>query len=278
LVVLLKLGVKGAVIAAIITPGICSILYVILLRSEARIRFGCNKNALKDSIAFGVQVHLGNVLQFLNYRLDVFVVNHFAGVANVGFYAVAASLAEIIWFLPDAFGFVLFPKTASSDPEVAKQFTPKVARLSALITAVAALGLFLVSKPMITAMYTKAYLPALYPLWILLPGTVALSYSKVIFSDLGGRGKPYYSVWASVFSFIMTLGFDLLLIPRLGIIGAAIASSLAYTTNAVMAVAFYVRLTGNKLTDVLLVQKDDIETSLGIGREMIRVVGRMLSV
>ena len=277
LVWILRLGIGGAILAAIATPAICVVIYAFFLRDVVtRLRFGYDKRSLKASFIFGLPAHLGNVMHFLNWRLDLLIVNYFVGVKQVGFYVVAASLAEVLWYLPDAFGFVLFPKTASSEPETARQFTPKVVRLSTFITAVAAVGLFLFSKLVITVLYTEEFMPSLYPLWILLPGVVALSYSKVIFSDLGGRGKPYYGTYASLFSLFVTLGLDLLLIPRWGIIGAAVVSSLAYTTNAVVAVVFYLRLTGNKLTDVLLVRRSDIEAGLNVGREIVLAIGQAL--
>jgi O-antigen/teichoic acid export membrane protein len=253
------------------------VLYAFFLRNDVdRLPIGFEKKSLWASLNFGLQAHLGNMFHFLNWRLDLLVVNFFAGAANVGFYVVAATLAELLWYLPDAFGFVLFPKTASSDPETASQFTPKVARLSTFITAVAALGLFLVSRQAISVIYTEEFLPALYPLWILLPGVVALSYSKVIFSDLGGRGKPYYATYASLIAFLVTVVFDFLLIPRWGIIGAAVASSLSYTTNAVLAIAFYVRLTSNRLTDVLFIQKGDVEASYSAGRKMVIAISHSI--
>jgi len=269
LVVILKRGVEGAVIAAVVTPGICVALYLIFLRSDARLLLSCSKNALKDALTFGIQVHLANLLQFLNYRLDVFIVNYFIGVTDVGFYVVAVSLVELVWYLPDACGFVLFPKTASSDSDVATQFTLKVARLSIFLTAIAALGLLLVSRWLIVTFYTTEFLPALYPLWALLPGAVCLSLSKIIFSDLGGRGKPYYGAFASLVSLFVTLGLDLLLIPRWGIMGAAVASSASYLTNASVALIAYLRLTGNTLTKVLVIQRSDLDAGLRAGRDVI---------
>jgi len=215
-------------------------------------------------------------LQFLNYRLDHFIVSYLVGVAGVGFYVVATSLAELVWYLPDAFGFVLFPRTASSDLETARQFTPRIVRISAFATVVAALVLFLGSRLAITALYTEDYLPSLRPLWALLPGVVALSYSKVIFSDLGGRGKPFYGTLASLLSLVVTLGLDLLLIPELGIAGAAVASSLGYAANAVLAIVFYVRVTGHRLADLLVVQKDDIAASLSAGRDAILMIAHLI--
>jgi len=268
LVVVLKQGVRGAVVAAMVSPGLCIVAYLFLLRRDVGFPLTCSRGAFKDALTFGVQGHLGSVLQFLNYRLDMFMVSFFTGAADLGYYTVAVSLAEMLWYLPDAAGFVLFPKTASAEPEAARRFTPKVARLLLFITALAAVGLFLVSRPLIVTLYTKQFLPALRPLWVLLPGVVALSYSKVIFSDLSGRGKPYYGTLASLVSVVLTLGLNPLLIPRWGIIGAAVVSSLAYAANAAAAVVFYTRETGNLPGQTLWVQKGDLQASINTGRSV----------
>jgi O-antigen/teichoic acid export membrane protein len=276
LVLVLKLGVLGALCAAVSTIGICVAMCSFFLKSDARIRPGLDRGALEDALAFGVQAHLGTILYFLNLRLGVFIVNFLAGATEVGLYAVATSLVELLWFLPNAFGFVLFPKTASSDPETAKRFTPRVARLSLVITALAAAGLFLVSKPLITLFYTDEFLPALHPLWILLPGAITVSYSQIFFNDLGGRGKPIYGTFASLASLLMTLGGGILLIPRFGITGAAVALSLSYITNAAVAIYAYIRISGNRLTDVLLIQKGDTEAILSIGYETLMAIRQSL--
>ena len=74
----------------------------------------------------------------------------------------------------------------------------------------------------------------------------------------------------------MTLGGGILLIPRFGIIGAAVVLSLSYITNAVVAIYVYIKVSGNKLTDVLLLQKGDIEASFGIGYETLMSIMQSL--
>jgi O-antigen/teichoic acid export membrane protein len=275
LVWVLRLDIWGAIVAVIASPAICVVIYVFFLRSDVgAVRLAFELDSLRATLAYGLQVHLGDVLSFLSKRLDVFIVNYFSGAVNVSFYVVATSLAELLWHLADAFGFVLFAKTASSEPAEARQFTPKVARVTAFVTAAASTGLFVASRWIIVALYTAEYLPSLYPLWILLPGVVALSYSRVIFSDLGGQGKPHYGTFTSLLTLVVLLVFDLTLIPRWGVVGAAAASSLAYVTNAVTAVTAYVRVTGTRLTDVLLIQRSDVGASLRAGQEIILAIGR----
>jgi len=54
---------------------------------------------MKKAITYGIQAHLSNILAFLNYRIDIFLVNWFLNPAAVGFYAVGVGLAEKIWLV-----------------------------------------------------------------------------------------------------------------------------------------------------------------------------------
>jgi O-antigen/teichoic acid export membrane protein len=85
--------------------------------------------------------------------------------------------------------------------------------------------------------FGERFRPSVAIVWLLLPGTVALSLGRVAASDLSGRGKSGYSSVFSVNALVVTVVLDLLLIPRIGINGAAIASSVAYSTNAVLLLA-----------------------------------------
>jgi Na+-driven multidrug efflux pump len=64
-----------------------------------------------------------------------------------------------------------------------------------------------------------------------------LSLGKVAASDLAGRGKNGYSTVFSIVGLVVTVILDLALIPRLGIRGAALASSAAYFTNSMLILA-----------------------------------------
>jgi O-antigen/teichoic acid export membrane protein len=59
-----------------------------------------------------------------------------------------------------------------------------------------------------------------------MPGVVALSISKILTSDLAGRGLLQYGAYSSAISLVATVVCDLLLIPKWGIAGAAVASNL----------------------------------------------------
>ena len=258
LVVALSLGVVGAIWATILASVLVVSWALKELSKDASVRPILNLGLLKESISLGFRAYLGNVVQFFNYRLDMFVVNYFVGVANVGFYSTAVTGAELLWYIPQAVATILFPRTAAAGAEEAKLFTPKVCRNTFLITLIAALGLSVVSKPLIIFIYGEAFAPSVIPLWLLMPGVVALSISKILTSDLAGRGLLQYGAYSSAISLVATVICDLFLIPRWGIAGAAVASSISYCIATLVVLFFYVRISGNGLAIVLIPRKEDI--------------------
>jgi len=178
-------------------------------------------------------------MQFFNYRLDVFIVNAFIGPAGVGIYGVAVTLAEFLWQLPNAASFVLFPKAANSTHETMNRFTPRVFGIILAVTSVGAVGLALFGKWAIRIIFSPAFADAYVPLLILLPGVVLLGVGKILTNDIAGRGYPHYNSIIAACALVITVTLDLALIPRMGIIGAAIASAVAYSLTFVLAVICY---------------------------------------
>lgn len=209
---------------------------------------------LRPLLGLGLRGHVGNVVQTFNYRLDALLVQGFLGQAAVGLYQTGVVLAEMIWYLPNAVSAALLPQIAATNDT---QLTPRIARHTLLLTSVGALGLLAVAWPAL-ALFRPSYLRAIPPMAVLLVGVVALSIHKVLASDLSGRGLPQYPSFTSTLALIVTLGADLLLIPRFGILGAALASTCAYLTQTIVLLRVYIRLTPVRSRDLLLPQRADL--------------------
>jgi O-antigen/teichoic acid export membrane protein len=223
-----------------------------LYRMRPPLKWGEIPRWRKPLLAYGLRAWVGNILQFFNYRLDVFIVNIFLGAASVGQYSVAYTLAESIWFIPSAASTVLFPRTAA-DWKAAGAFTPIVSRSTAFVTTLAALAMAIIAFPLITIVYGARFVGAWLPLLALLPGIVFLSVGKVLASDLAGQNKPQYGAWSAAASVGVTVALDFLLVPRMGPTGAGLASSISYGLSTAVLVYLYCRLTGNSAVSVLFV-------------------------
>jgi len=262
LLLVVKGGLFGATLSWMLSVIVAATGCIFLVRKLAKINLFLNFKLFRDSIKFGVKGYLGNVVQLLNYRLDMFFVNFFLGVTFVGYYSIAVLLAETLWYLPGSVGTVLFPKVSSIKPDMANQLSPKICRNTLFITLLGSLLFFGLGKVVILAAFGARFLPALRPLQILLPGIVALSIPKVLSFDLTGRGKPLINTYAAAISLGINIPLNLLLIPKWGINGAAFASTVAYVVAAGIVLLAFLKISKNSLSDTIIIKTSDLKTYL----------------
>jgi Na+-driven multidrug efflux pump len=94
-------------------------------------------------------------------------------------------------------------------------------------------------------------------LW-LLPGVLGISISKIIAANLGGIGKPHYATYTSMITIALTILLDILMIPVYSIVGAAIASSIAYLFSTGLLIYWFSKETKIKISEVIIPRKSDM--------------------
>ncbi len=236
----LRLGLTGALSAYVGSTIAATLAMAVLVqRAGGVLRPRVDREAIGKLVPFGLRAYVGNLLSFFNYRLDVFIVNYFLGPAGVGVYSVSVALAETLWYLPNSVGFVIFPKAASTSVQRMNAITPRVFWATLLLTLLGAVVLALTGETVIRWVYSQAFAAAYLPLLLLLPGVVLLGSGKVLTNEIAGRGFPHYNSINAGLSLLVTIAMDVLLIPRYGVAGAALAASIAYGVVFVTAVGFY---------------------------------------
>ncbi len=220
---------------------------------------------LRRAIAFGIKGYAANALQFINYRLDLFILASVAAAADVGHYAVAIAVTGVMWLLPQALSDVLFPRVAalsarvSSEGEHMRAFVEtKSLRHTVVVVAVASAVLALVLLFLVVPVYGAAFRPAVDLGLILLPGVALLGLGGPMASTIVGRGHPGYSLIITLIVTPLTVLLYVLLIPPLHATGAALASSLSYTLSFVLVAVFYGRATGEPVMPRLIPTRSEI--------------------
>lgn len=262
----LKTGVTGAVLAGILSWVIIDIVVFILAKKQVGgVEISLNTRYLRRALLYGVQTHIANVLGFLNYRLDIFLINIYLGPTEVGLYAIAVGLVEKVWMISYAASTVLFPRVAAeTEDERKKEFTPLVARAvlwtsTALVMVLAILGSWIVK-----VLFSDAFLPAVNALRPLLVGIVTLSVGRVLANDIAGRGYPRFNIYSGIVAVATNVVLNILWIPKYGIAGAAWASTVSYTVSFFIALFFHCRLSGNRWYKVIIPQSGDMDLFLTI--------------
>lgn len=230
---------------------------LVLVGREVPIRLGLDRQILRSFFTFGIRGYAANLMTLLSYRLDALIVNGLKGVTSVGYYSVSTAMAETLTYGAVGFALVLFPQVSSVEKKEADRITPVICRNAVFLTLVGAVVMFVVSRELILLIFGSAMVPALVPLWLLLPGIVFMAAAKVISSYLSGIGKPIYTTYIAAGAVAITVVLDLLLIPPYGISGAAIASSITYTATAIASVWILNRESGAGWLETLVVRPED---------------------
>jgi O-antigen/teichoic acid export membrane protein len=258
--ILFRMGVAGALLGTVLASILVSILIFGWLKAETQIHdLKLSSVYLRDLIKYGLQTNLGNIVGFLNYRVEIFIMGALLPTSAVGFYSIASGLAEKLWLVSHSASTVLFPVVSSEkDEDELKSFTPLVSRNIFFITVLSATILFIASEWLIVFLYSTEYISSVLLFRILLPGIVFVSISRILANDIAGRGKPIINSYIGGIGLILQIVLNVLLIPVYGAVGSAIATSLTYLVILVIRIIIYVRLSGNHILSLLILHRDDL--------------------
>lgn len=264
---LVAFSVHASVLVALLawwTHWLVSGLFVsfLLARHCGRPQFPAG--AVGQLVAFGASQAFVGVLLQAHLRLDAFVVQGYHGVAELGYYAVAFGLANMLAYGGRAVGLALFPRTAVSsahDPAGGARRTARALRVVLVIGVAGASVLALAGPSLVEGLFGERFAPAGEPLRVLLPGTVGMALFIVLQSDLSGRGRLRSVVASGATVVGANLALAFLLVPGMGATGAALASSITYTIGAALLLLVFSRATGVPMRDCLLPRRQDARSA-----------------
>jgi O-antigen/teichoic acid export membrane protein len=197
----------------------------------------------RQMTSYGIRGQIGGDMLLLNLRLDFAILGALAGAEVLGTYAIASKFAELLKLPGMAFTYVLYPRFTREGARTAAATTREIMPRATMATMVAALPLALAAGTLLPIIYGEAFRPAIVPAYILLFGLAPEGLAGVATAYLYGSGRPGLNSLAMGVGVAVTVALDLLLIPRLGATGAAIASTAAYLTTTVVLTVCYVLVT-----------------------------------
>ena len=215
------------------------------------------KESTEKSVRFGIKIMLGNLVQYLNYRTDILLIGFFLSGTEVGWYYVSVIIAERLLLLTQATSTILLPSASSSEGQ--REKTPLLSRLNFTVVFAGSLVIGATAYWIVPLLFSAEYSSSVLPLVIILPGIVSLSVSKILSADFTSRGLPQYSLYVSLLNFCLNITFNIILIPKIGIAGAALSSTLSYSAALLLQIYFYRRLTNVGLVDLIFIRNGDLK-------------------
>jgi O-antigen/teichoic acid export membrane protein len=191
----------------------------------------------RNIASYGTRAELTSITLLLNGRLDFIIVTVLVGPAALGIYAVASRVAELLRLPALAINYVLYPAYARLGGPAAAVEARAAIRRTWWVPAALAVPVAVAAPVVLPLVYGLAFRAAIVPTWILLVGMAGGGVYGVLSAYLSAIGRPGLTSIAQAAGLVMTVALDLTLIPHLGIVGAATASTFAYlTTTCVLVV------------------------------------------
>lgn len=186
---------------------------------------------MNQFLKFAFQSFVFTLLYTLLLRCDYWIVNYFCSDADLGNYLQTSKLNQLILLVPALISFTLFPLIVSQLHEE-KMVEAKVVKLSSIyfyIGSAICIGIFSIGFWILPILYGQSFYK-MYPLFLLLsPGMLLLAASYPFNAFFSGKNLIKINIKATIIAIIVMLVADFILIPRFGIYGAAIGSSLGYS-------------------------------------------------
>lgn len=235
---LLDLDVLGTLVVTTLSQVAGMIAYVVVTTDGLPERF--DTRLARDMLRYGVRLYAATTLAFLVIRVDVLLVNGYLGTAAAGLYTVAVAIVDLLFLIPVAVGFSLFPRVAEAP---ASDLTLRVIRVFTPIMLVLCLVSVAVAAPAIELLYGAPFAGAADLFYWLVPGAFGLAIATVLSQHFAGRGFPWVLVLAWVVALAVNLGLNLALLDR-GAYIAALSSSIVYMLVFAVHVALFARELG----------------------------------
>ncbi len=168
------------------------------------------------------------ILYSIFYWTDSLLLGYFTNAENVGWYSAATTVISLFGIAPDIFMQLFFPlisfKSSEGKKEIIKRLTQQVTKWIYLINIPLFILLFLFSDYLLGILFGSEFLIAGSILKILACGALFSSVVGISTSLISIKGKTKMVLSNFLVFTIINILLNILLIPRSGMIGAAIAT------------------------------------------------------
>lgn len=215
---------------------------------------------IKENVRNGVAYFFTGMGGFWSQRLNILLIEIYTNVHVVGLYTVALAFPNLIANIPNQVALILYPYVSGLDEKTnKKEFTSLVVKASLMLTLLIALPLLFFGDYLILLVYGDKFVGLQLPLTFLLFAMIFEGIGSLIFNYFAGIGKPIYGSYQFLVSIGFLLIFGIILIPSMGIVGAAISKMIAGVASASFLIYLFVK--NGSLIGLMIPTRKDFNTA-----------------
>jgi O-antigen/teichoic acid export membrane protein len=230
--------IGGMMVGLIVVNGLVALLALWWLRTNISLRgiFTRSPGGFPTRELFSFN-HLSVVyMLFLTsmYHVDVLMLASVVTETQVGYYKSALVISQFLWVIPRSIQSMLIQSVsdlwADGRIDQINEIASRVTRYGMLVVVLLSIGLGALAKDFVPLYLGDGSMPVVTPLLILLPGTIGFAVVRPILAISHAKADMKPLIAATGAAAALNLGLNAVLIPRYGILGAAVATTIGYSS------------------------------------------------
>ena len=212
---------------------------------------------MRSFSSFSFIVLITNLIQFVAFRADYWLISIYYDHTSVGVYAQASKFAQLLWIIPSILTGLITPALKNKNEKLTNAGLVSICRLMVFTHLI--LGFLLIA---LSAFIYKFFLPddyfkGFFSLLIMVPGYLVYTVNIILAAYFSANRLLRVNLYGSIICCVLMLLFDLLFIPRLNYKGAAIANLLAYSITIIFIISQAKKIIKVSFKDFFIVKRSD---------------------
>jgi O-antigen/teichoic acid export membrane protein len=218
----------------------------------------------REQLRLGVVFAPYFLFLFLTLRIDVLLLAGLSDAEAVGLYSIAVLFAELIWLATEALRSAIKERQANAPRQEAIEVSVRCISMSLLVSALAGVVLAAAAPVAIPLVFGDGFTDSVDAVWLLLPAAAAMAAWRVAGVTLNRFERPWFAPTVGLVAITANVALNVVLIPPLDIVGAALASLISYGLGAALTGVLLVRAGGLPLRALLPGREDARRLAIGV--------------
>ncbi len=203
-----------------------------------------NRNVLPNSgtvinythlVKFSGILFVTNIIQLIAFRSDYWFLDYYKK-TDLNYYAISAKLVQAFWMVPLTIQALLVPQLKHT---INNQQFKKVLQTVFIACTVISILAIILAPFIIPLFFGQEYSRAIKPFQVLMIGGCFMVLSILLSPFYISNNKKKVNFYICLIGSIIAVIGNYILIPQMGMMGAAIASTIAYTLQGLISLLWY---------------------------------------
>ena len=234
------------------------LLNIVYIRRLFEVRFVYQGSKAFFPWKYGIKDFLNQVVAKSNDKFDQIFLGFLISPSGFGIYTAGIALASLAGSIPGSYTNVFYAQIASLPIDKGVKLFEKAMRITIYISIVISIGLAIFASSLVRMLYGDAFISAALVVIFYLPGLIFQVSARLTMKFFAAQGKPLMISLVYLIGLIFSAPFYFLLIPRMGLVGAAISSSIGYFVSFTFSLWLLHKQYSFEVREILFIERSDI--------------------